>query len=260
MLLFFNSKFGVPICAWKSTYWLWNVIFQKYCTKLHAMNRNQTKHLALKQKSSHAFLYIVTNLKTSVPQIIVKKSSVTILSIKVDKFSESISNLITMSLSVYDINNTCYLPLWGRKKLQPSLLLTSNIQFSHLHFVIIRASMHDCYCCLFSSNYTVLKCSSKLSSKIISWNKIIEELIVPHASNTPPCQGVCSAPLKYTEHEANCHFPGNIFKSIFLMKTFTFYIKSQWNMFLNGPIVETSALVQVMAWCPQATSHKLNQC
>ena len=55
------------------------------------------------------------------------------------------------------------------------------------------------------------------------------------------------------------HFPDDIFKCIFLNKNISIWIKISLKFVLKGSINDIPALVQIMVWRRQATSHCPNQ-
>ena len=56
------------------------------------------------------------------------------------------------------------------------------------------------------------------------------------------------------------HFADDTFKCIFLNANVRILLKISLKFVAKGPINNISALVQIMAWSDQATSHYLNQC
>ena len=56
------------------------------------------------------------------------------------------------------------------------------------------------------------------------------------------------------------HFPDDIFKCIFLNENVWISLQISLKFVPKGPINSNPALVQIMAWRRQATSHYLNQC
>ena len=56
-----------------------------------------------------------------------------------------------------------------------------------------------------------------------------------------------------------CHFPDKIFKCIFLNESVWISIRMSLEFVPKVPRNNIPALVQIMAWCLQATSHYLNQ-
>ena len=61
------------------------------------------------------------------------------------------------------------------------------------------------------------------------------------------------------QRQNGCHFPGNIFKYIFLNENVWIPIKSSLKFVPKGPINDIPALVLIMAWRGQVTSHYPNQ-
>ena len=57
-----------------------------------------------------------------------------------------------------------------------------------------------------------------------------------------------------------CCFEGDFSKSVFSYKKFYILTHIALKFVPRGLLVSKSALVQVMAWCRQATSHYLNKC
>ena len=56
-----------------------------------------------------------------------------------------------------------------------------------------------------------------------------------------------------------CHFTDDIFKWNFVNGNCCILIEIRLKFVTEGPIENMSALVQIMTWCPQATSHYLNK-
>ena len=63
--------------------------------------------------------------------------------------------------------------------------------------------------------------------------------------------------LRLTQN--GCHFADDVLKCIFLNENVWITIGISLKFVQNDPINNMTALVQIMAWCEQVTSHYLNQ-
>ena len=81
-----------------------------------------------------------------------------------------------------------------------------------------------------------------------------------HVSNLPYTQTTLHTPVNTLRPRLNGrHFADNIFKCIFLNENISIAIKISLKFVPKGSINNIPALVQIMAWLLQATSHNLNQ-
>ena len=102
----------------------------------------------------------------------------------------------------------------------------------------------------------------------LTWKRILSTCVIPVWSNDMRYKYMIMFPLQNLAHKVNSMAPGrcgSYFKSIickFIIQNNSLgthcEIALRWTP--QNLTNEKSTLVQVMAWCRQATSHYLNQC